>query len=151
MSWFYSESGNIFQGLNEHVNVFNFSPQRDLFMDSASGLTSAHKSLSKLIAVKKMRLRAEKRRDAALLRMHSPMRVMELCESSSTSRFSAPFKPWMDVSLLWFSLRTRRLFRVSQSMKEISLSCEKKSFRTNTSLNCNYCFLKQGCPNFIWK
>lgn len=53
------------------------------------------------------------------------MRLMELCDRSSRSRFSAPDKPWMDVSLLWLSRRTRRDIMFSQSMAEMLFSCSQ--------------------------
>lgn len=54
---------------------------------------------------------------------------MELCERSRTSKFSAPLKPWMDVSLLWPSRRTRKLLMFSQSTNEMAFSYDKKKLR----------------------
>lgn len=58
------------------------------------------------------------------------MRVMQLCDRSRTSKFSTPAKPWMDVSLLWPSFRTRKLVMFSQSTNEMLFSWN----RTNGDL-----------------
>lgn len=63
-----------------------------------------------------------------------PMRAMELCESSRMCRFSAPLKPWMDVSLLQLILRTLRLIISSQSILEIWFSCRKKKKKNQTEI-----------------
>lgn len=63
------------------------------------------------------------------------MRVMELCERSRMSKFSAPVKPRMDVILLWPSRRIRKLVIFSQSTNEMSFSCDQTNEDLRTQEN----------------